>query len=82
MEISEQIQVCKEHGLKPGDKINRVAPDCRYVARIGIVCDWAVYKGSKHWAFEDIAACGDKVSAAEGEKIFPEIAVLGLYYRP
>jgi len=82
MEIAEQIRVCKEHGLKPGDMIYRVASNCRYVACIGKVCDWAVYTGSKHWAFEDIAAVGEKVSADEGARIFPEIAGLGLYYRP
>jgi hypothetical protein len=82
MEIAEQIRVCKEHGLKPGDKIRRAGIHCCYVASIGAVCDWAVYEGPSNWWASEIAAIGNKIPGELAAIIFPDIAALGLYYRP
>ena len=82
MLIKTQLERLKAAGYKPGQKINRSGAVSRWVASIGNIGDWAVYKAPCSWGFETIAKWGDKVSKEEAVEIFPELDALGLYYRP
>ena len=81
MEYEQQLAKLAKKGYKPGDKINRTYHFSHYVASIGYAFDWAVYVGSYDTDDIDVAEYGEKISAKDARRIFPEIACLRLYYR-
>ena len=84
MSMEEHLNFLEElakKGYHPGDKINRVDLFTRVVASIGYGHDWAAYTGSYEWDWDKVARNGDKISEEDANRIFPEIAALGLRWR-
>lgn len=68
--------------LKPKAKLYKYeGVDC-YVARIGMVDDWAVYKGQINCGLDQVAKYGVKILDEEiAAKLFPICVEAGLTYR-
>ena len=69
------------HKYTEGEKRSYMDHTNLYVAVVGAVNDYTVYKSPSHWTVEACARNGDKVDKEIGERIFPEFKRAGLYWR-
>ena len=60
-----------------GDIISKIRDSFRYVATIGAVNDFAVYKHYAYIPIDAVARTGNKVGVKQARELFPELDSFG-----
>lgn len=75
--LQERVKRLQAAGFYP-DKILCCmdASNRPVVAVVGMICDWAAYRGQPEWDYAHTKENGDKISQKEAERLFPEFKKL------